>query len=94
MMIIYNVYTVGVPISPFKADSPLVVDADAMLTFPLPCQFFQAIGRRNAKVLEREGPVQHTQLSQGDMLNILRKFMGTLARKNLLRFIGFERPNH
>ncbi len=93
-MIIYNFYTVGVPIPPFKADTPLVVDANAMLTFPLPYQFFQAIGRRNAQVLEREGSVQHTQLSQGNLLNILRQFVGTLARKNLLRFLGFKRPNH
>ena len=43
----------GISITPNKADSPLVVDPDAVLPFAVPFQFLQPIPRRHAQILER-----------------------------------------
>jgi hypothetical protein len=53
----------GVSITPNKADSPLVVDPDAVLTLAVPFQFLQPIPRRHAQVLERHRSMEQQQLS-------------------------------
>jgi hypothetical protein len=47
-MIIHNFDVVSIAISPFKADPPLVVYADAVLTSPAAGQFLKTIGRRHS----------------------------------------------
>ncbi len=71
-MIVSDFHVIGVPIPPFEADAPLVIDANAILTRAIAGQFFQAIRRRNAKVLERHGPIQHTQFPEGNLLYVQR----------------------
>lgn len=34
-MVIYDLHVIGVTVPPHKADSPLVVDPDAMLALPV-----------------------------------------------------------
>jgi len=49
---------------PPKADTPLVVDADAVLAPSLPLQRFQMITRRGTKKLQRAGGLELRQLAR------------------------------
>jgi hypothetical protein len=46
-------------ISPPETDPPLIVDSNAVLTFPVSCQFFQPIAGRNSQILDRLRRIQH-----------------------------------
>ncbi len=50
-MIIDNLYVVGIPISPLKANTPLVVDPDAVLACTIVGEFLQAICGWNPEIL-------------------------------------------
>ena len=53
-------------VSPGEADSVLVVDPDAELSFPVPFQRFQSVCRRNPEILQRAGRIQQLQFSPCD----------------------------
>ncbi len=57
-----------------KTDTILIVDTNAVLSFPVAPKGFQMIRRRDAQVLQIPSIVDHNQLPQGDPLNGLRKF--------------------
>ena len=48
---------------PTKADTVLIVDADAVLTGAIPPQGLEAIPRRHAQVIESPGDLQLAQLA-------------------------------
>jgi hypothetical protein len=56
-MIIYNFNFAGVSASPYKTDSPLLVNPDAMLPLSLALQSFQPISRRNHQIFQPDGSV-------------------------------------
>ena len=70
-MIIDNLHVVGIPIPPLEANTPLVVDADAVLACTIVGEFLQAICGWNPEIRQRHSPIQHPQFSQGHLLNIL-----------------------
>jgi hypothetical protein len=70
-MVINDFHVVGVAIPPLKANTPLVVDADAVLASTIARELLQAIRRWNPKVLNCDSPIQHPQFPQGYLLNIL-----------------------
>jgi hypothetical protein len=43
LMIVHNLHIVGIAIMPSKADSPLLVDADAVLPLAISLQCFQMV---------------------------------------------------
>ena len=49
-MIVGDLNLDGALIRPAKTNAPLIVDADAVLTFPVATQRFEAVGRRKPKV--------------------------------------------
>ena len=55
---------VRIPVAPSKADSPPVVDADAVLTVPVATQALQPVARRHAQVREALRRVQEKQLPE------------------------------
>jgi hypothetical protein len=57
---------VGVSFAPFEANSPLVIDPYAVLSFPVPTQGFKSIPRRNTQILVLNGCIQHGQFSARD----------------------------
>jgi hypothetical protein len=63
----------GIAVSPTKANPPLIVDPDAVLTLSIPGQFFEAIARRNPQIGQSIGGVKHEKLLQGRAMNILRE---------------------
>ncbi len=63
-MVVHDLDVVGVTSVPPKTYSPLVVDADAVLSSPVPGESLQPISGRDPKVLELLCSVQHHELSQ------------------------------
>src|SRR5947208_712296 len=51
LMIVYNFNFVSVFAHPSETNSPLLVDADAMLPLPIPLERFQPVSGRNPQVL-------------------------------------------
>ncbi|KRC17442.1 hypothetical protein ASE31_29915 [Acidovorax sp. Root217] len=49
---------------PHEADSPLIVDADAVLALAVANQSFKSVARRNPQVEQLSGGVEHAQLAQ------------------------------
>jgi hypothetical protein len=60
-----------VAILPSKTDPPLVIDADAVPPRAFTSKHLKAIGRRDTQVLKCHGAIQHAQLPEGDLLNVV-----------------------
>lgn len=58
-------------IYPNEADTPLVVDPDAVLANPVALQRFQAVARRRTQVSQFGGSVEHQQLAGSDVENCI-----------------------
>ena len=65
-MVVDDLHVVRVAVAPAKADSPLVVDPDAVLTSAFASKRLQAISRWGAQVVELPRAVQKEQLAAGD----------------------------
>ena len=64
VMVVAELNLYRLPVFPLKAEPPLVVDADAETSCPFAPQLFQMIARRDAKVVEGMGGVEHLQLAE------------------------------
>lgn len=84
----------AIAVFPDEAEPPLVVDADAVLSFPVSLQGFQPIGRRDAQIFEMLRVVQHTKFAPCDFLNVRRQSPGTLAQPDRFGFLVGEIENH
>jgi hypothetical protein len=93
-MIINNLNIVCILVLPFETDSPLIVNANAVLSFSIPGQSFKLVSRRDSKVLDCRTPIQHPELSKCDLLNIVRQLFGKLAMKYLFSFTTLEAFYH
>src|SRR6185295_19326691 len=69
-VIVDDLDVVGMALSPNEADPPLVVDTDRMLSAAISLQCLQAIGRRNAQIVQAPGIVEQTQLAQRHGLDV------------------------
>ncbi len=67
-MIIRDLHVIGISMGPSKADSPLIVDSDAVLPLALPREFLQTISRRTPEIFDCFSGVQDNQLSLGKVL--------------------------
>ena len=81
-------------VAPDEANPPLVVDTDTPLPFAIPGEFFQAIGRRDAKVVKSAGVVQHSQLAAGNCLNLVWQLPGERSLPDRLRRVVVECLDH
>ena len=79
---------------PHKTDTPLVVDADAVLSFTIIFQGFEPIGRRYFQVNKCLRLVQHEQLSQSELLNLARQLSGHVPLPDFFSFLGYKSDNH
>ncbi len=93
-MIINYLHIVSVIFLPIKTNSPLVVNSDAVLSRTIADEFFQTIRRRNAKIVNCFGVVQHSQFSQCNLLNVGWQFPRAREIVDFLGFGIFERFNH
>jgi hypothetical protein len=62
-VIVYDLDIDGVPLGPYEAHAELIIDADAVLAFPVPLQSLHWITRKRRQVFQGFGLVQHGQLA-------------------------------
>jgi hypothetical protein len=79
---------------PNEADSPLVVDANRILTRPVALQGFKAIAWRSPKIAKSPRLVEETQLAQRGDLHVEREPATSAARPNQSCFVVNEALNH
>jgi len=65
----------GSCLRPSKADPPLVIDPDAVLTDPVSAELLKPVSRRHLKVSDHFCCIQDRELSQGDPLEITVKLL-------------------
>lgn len=65
-MIVDNLNVLRSSIGPTKANAPLVIDADAMLTTAIPLEVLQTIARWGSQELESLCRIELDQLACGD----------------------------
>jgi hypothetical protein len=73
-VIINDLDIVRISFTPLKTDTPLIVNSDTPLTFPITFKLFQSIGWWDSQVVQGNGIVDHTQFPYSDLLNIRRQF--------------------
>lgn len=78
-MIIDDLNVKCMTLTPTEADSPLLVDPNAVLTLPITFQSLKLIRAWNQKVLQVSSRVQLLQLHQRPLLNVAGKSLGVLA---------------
>ncbi len=64
---------VGAVCFPAEADTPLVIDADGVLAFPVALERFEAIAGRDGEVVEFGDGVNLGEFPQGDALDVGRE---------------------
>jgi hypothetical protein len=69
-VVIRNLNVVGVAVAPPKADTPLIVDPDAVLPATVAQQLLKSIAGRRSKVIQCFGRIENEELSQGGALEI------------------------
>ena len=93
-MVIRDFHVVGVAVFPAETDAPLVVDADAVLAFPVAFERFEPVARRHAQVFKRRRCIEQDELAVHHSLKALRQPTGNKATVNFLRFRIGEALDH
>ena len=93
-MIVNNFDGIGAVFRPHETDAPLVVDANAVLSFAIIFQCFEPIGWRNFQIVENLGFVQHEQFAQSDLLNVTRQLARHFSTLDFFSFLGCEADDH
>jgi hypothetical protein len=92
-VIINNFHLITMPAPPDEADSPLLVDPDRMLSFPIAAQRLQLVPGRRCQDAQFRCGMQLQQLAQRDTLEG-PEAPGMLIVKKLLGFLRREALNH
>ena len=83
---------------PHEADPVSLIDADAVLTAPVPAKGLEPVARRNSKVLEGTGGVNLLKLAPGDKPDLGRTNASSGLRlaavEEILGPTILERPDH
>lgn len=93
-MIINDFDIVGIAIRPTKTDTPLAIDSNAVLAFPLPFEQFEPVAGRNLQILEADCRIENPQFRQCRFLDIAWEFAGKLAIPNLFCFAVAKACDH
>jgi hypothetical protein len=93
-VVIDNLDIIGVIALPYKADAPLLVNPDAMLTLSIKMQRLQIIGRWNSQGFKKTHGIQHFELDCCRSLNRLWQFCRKLSIKQFFGLFAFECPDH
>ena len=92
-MIIDDFHIVAMALTPDKTDSPLIIDPNRVLPFPIASQCFQLISRWRSQNAQLRRSVKLEQFPQGDPLDGT-KAPGVVIVKKLLSFLRAKALNH
>lgn len=93
-MVIDDLHVVGIAILPVEADTPLLVDPDAVLSPSIPFQGFEAVTRRYPQIVQGDCAVEYTQLPPDDRLDSSGQAPGGRPIPDSFRFPVGEIPDH
>jgi hypothetical protein len=91
-MVVHDLNFVRIASIPDKADAVLIIDANAVLPFPVAAQSFQMISWRDSQIAQLRDSIQNEQLAFGYAMEIRRqsfalarppKLLGSRIRKTL-----------
>ena len=69
-MIIHNFYIFSTCLRPPKADAPLIIDADTVLTGPVAFQCLKPVSGWNPQIIQTRGDFQLPQLAASNFCNV------------------------
>ena len=61
-MVIHNLNVVGISTTPYKADAPLIVDANAVLSLTIPYEYFKTVAWQCSEIAQRRSSFHMIQL--------------------------------
>ena len=93
-MIIHNLNAEEIVPFNSEADAKLIIDPNAVLSFPVTIQLFQTVGRRDTQILQASCIVDHDQFPQCDGLNGLRKLSGKSLMIDFFRLPVSKASDH
>ena len=93
-MIIHDFDLFRMTLPPYKADSPLVIDPQTMLSLAIPFQGFQPIGRGKTQILQVNSGVECVESHECSLLNVVWELPHELALEDFLRISIAKRANH
>ncbi len=82
-MIVHYLDVMRLAVTPDEANSPLVVDPNAVLTRSISLKRLDAVARRNAKVLQPPGGVKIEQFASGHAFDSLKPEHGLVLEQRL-----------
>jgi len=92
-MIVNNHNVQRIAVFPAKADSPLIVDSDAVLSLAIAFQGFKTVSGRNPKILQLDCTVHIKQFWSWNPFNTSKSPDIPVIEK-CLRIFAMERTNH
>lgn len=93
-MIVRNLHIIGIAVAPNEADSPLVVDTNAVLAAPTAEEFCETVCGRNPQVLQRLRPVQHAQFAKRGALYLDGQTLRVSSMEDRFCLSVSETPYH
>jgi len=75
-MVIHDLDIVRISRAPSEAHPPLLVDPDAVLTFPISLESLKSIPRGYTEVVEDRGCIEHSEFPKRHSLNPPTQFLG------------------
>jgi hypothetical protein len=92
-VIVDDFHIVAMAVTPDKTDSPLIIDPNGVLPFPIAPQCFQLISRRRSQNAQLSHGMKLEQFPQGDPLDGTKPPAMVIVKK-LLSFLGAKALNH
>jgi len=93
-MIVCDLDLVCVPIRETKAYSPLIIDGDRVLTFPVSSQAVQTIARRNPEIIKARGICNVLKPHGGSSPKIRWQPFGPAIQIQILRMLVRKSLDH
>ena len=89
-MVIDDFNVMSVALMPFKANTPPVVDPNAVLPLTISAQGLQPVGRWEAKIVQVKSGMKHDQLPFRLPLDIMGQLFREPAFEDVLGLFAFE----
>lgn len=93
-VVIRNLDIVRITLAETKADSPLVIDRDRVLSLSIANQRMQSVARRHPKILETSREIDVLELPSSASKEVGRKAPSLSSDEQRLRFAIGERLDH
>ena len=93
-MIIRHFDLVRIAILPLKADAPLIVNSNTILSLAVAMQFFQPIAGGHPDILKRLRSVQNQQLPEGSAAQLMGESFDWFTKEDSFRLSVTEASDH